>query len=64
MGTSVRPCAAAELAKLNDRLERVADDYDRVKRSLAWSEEIRHDEAEEAANKVAAAEAEASKVTL
>ena len=32
---------AAELKLLRDKLERTANDYDRVKRSLAWSEEIR-----------------------
>ena len=52
-----------ELARLRDRLERVADDYDRVRRSLAWSEELRADAEAEAASRVEAARADARRAT-
>ena len=51
--------SAAELKTLRDKLERAANDYDRVKRSLAWSEELRAEAEVEAGSKVSAAQAEA-----
>jgi hypothetical protein len=54
----VKAASSTELKTLRDALERTANDYDRVKRSLAWSEELRKEEEVEAGSKLSKAEGE------